>query len=93
MNWLSFTIPRGDGNDTAREQLTKDPGRRYQDTGKPLGAEVFHRRHGDGSHTYFFSSGVSEFASSLLTDAGAIECAEPVGVDRLIRVRLQASSN
>ena len=93
MSWRSITITGDDAHDAASTRLIRALEQCHHDAGKPDDAEVFHRRHGDGSHTYYFSPAASRIASSLLEREQAVACSEPTGVDRLVRVRLDADAD
>ena len=88
MTWLSITLPGDSAYEATSKQLVDDIRRSHEAAGSPSDADVFHRRRGDGSHTYYLSPEVSKFAGELLRNANASACEVPSGVDRLVRVRL-----
>ena len=88
MTWFSITLPGDGAYEVTSKQLVDDLRRSHEAAGSPSHADVFHRRRGDGSHTYYLSPGVSKFAGELLRNANASACEAPSGVDRLLRIRL-----
>lgn len=87
MPWHCITL----GSDTTQEAaigLIEQLEDVHAAAGKPDGAEIFHRRRGDGSHEFFLSPLASKVANLVLLRTAAVACDEPTGPDRLIRVRL-----
>jgi hypothetical protein len=86
--WHCITLPGNGGTQTAATSLIEQLEAAYAEAERPDGAEVFHRRRGDGSHEFFLSPLASKIAKMVLLRTAAVECAEPTGPDRLLRVRL-----
>lgn len=88
MTWHCITLPGDDSTQAAATSLIEQLESAHAEAGKPEGAEVFHRRRGDGSHQFFLSPLASKVANMVLLRTAAVECDEPSGPDRLLRVRL-----
>ncbi len=88
MTWHCITIPGNDSTQAAATALIEQLEEAHAAAGKPDGVEVFHRRRGDGSHEFFLSPLASKVANLVLLRTTAVECTEPTGPDRLLRVRL-----
>ena len=88
MAWHCTTIPGNDRTESAAATLVSDLEAAYNAAGRPDGADVFHRRRGDGSHSFFLSPSASKMASMILLRVASTECGEPTAEDRLVRVRL-----
>lgn len=88
MTWHCITLPGNDATQAAATKLIEELEDAHANAGKPEGVEVFHRRRGDGSHQFFLSPLASKVANLVLLRTAAVECNEPGGPDRLVRVRL-----
>ena len=88
MTWHCITLPGDDATERAATALIEELESAHTAAGKPSGADVFHRRRGDGSHTFYLSPLASKLAKLTLLRTAAVECNEPTVEDRLVRVRL-----
>ncbi len=89
MTWNCLTLtPNGADDTDAAIELIEVLELKYAEAAKPPGADVFHRRRGDGSHLFYFSPMASALFAEVLMTAGASSCTEPTSDERRIRVRL-----
>jgi len=88
MTWHCLTLPGNDKTERAATALIEEFESVYAAPGRPAGAEVFHRRRGDGSHTFYLSPLASKIAELTLLRNSVAQCEEPTGENRLVRVRL-----
>ena len=88
MTWHCLTLPGNDATEGAATALIEELESAYATAGRPAEAEVFHRRRGDGSHTFYLSPLASKIANLTVLRNSAVQCEEPTGENRLVRVRL-----
>lgn len=89
MTWNCITLPGADDlTSGAAVVLIEALENAYEEAGRPAGADVFHRRRGDGAHVFYLSPYASSLFAEILLSTAAVECGEPGPDERKIRVRL-----